>query len=390
MQVNPSFDNTEIAFKAKTNGELRFAHFIFKILQNPALVSVLTSLTTFALKIHLPIEWAIKLTIFKQFCGGEKIKDCEGVYQLLRSNNIEAILDYSVEGQTKEEEFDHVRDELIRLVENATKNARVPTTCMKVTGIGRHEIFEAVSADKDLNEEQKLEYTRVINRLEAICRKAHELGVKIYIDAEESWIQKAIDRLTEVMMQKFNQQSAIVYITLQMYRHDRLSYMKELIEKTNKNNFKLGVKIVRGAYLEKENTRAEELDYLTPMQPTKMATDNDYNAAIKLAIENISVTEICAGTHNEQSILMLCNLMHENGIENNHPSIFFSQLFGMSDNISYNLAHNDYNVSKYLPYGPVRDTVPYLIRRAEENTSIAGQMGRELTLITKELKRRNS
>ena len=357
---------------------------------SPSLVSTLTGLTKFALKIHLPIKWIIKKTIFKQFCGGEKIQDCTETYELLRGNNIEAILDYSVEGQSKEVDFDQVRDELLQLISNAKKHAKVPTTCLKVTGLARFSILEKVSSDSDLNDKEKQEYARVIQRLESICKKAHELGVKIYIDAEETWIQVAIDRLAVVMMRKYNGESAIVYTTLQMYRHDRLDYLKELITDANKNAYILGVKIVRGAYLEKENDRALEKGYPTPMQPNKQATDNDYDTAIKLIVENIDTVELCAGTHNENSARLLCELMQEKGLENNHYAIFFSQLFGMSDNISFNLAHAGYNVSKYLPYGPVKDTLPYLIRRAEENTSIAGQMGRELTRITTELKRRNS
>lgn len=390
MKNTPEFGNTEIAFKAKTAGELKFTSFIFKMMGSPGLVNMLTGLTTFALRIHLPIQWIIKKTIFKQFCGGEKIQECTGTYELLRKNNIEAILDYSVEGQSKESDFDNVRDELLELVSNAKKHAKVPTTCMKVTGIASLGILEKVSANSDLNEAEKQEYNRVIQRLESICKKAFENGVKIYIDAEETWIQVAIDRLAEVMMQKYNGKEAIVYTTLQMYRHDRLEYLQELIEKSTKQNFVLGVKIVRGAYLEKENERAELKGYPTPMQPTKLATDNDYNDALRLILNNIQKVELCAGTHNEESAELLCELMAEKGLENSFKGIFFSQLFGMSDNISFNLAHAGYNVSKYLPYGPVRDTLPYLIRRARENTSIAGQMGRELSLITGELSRRKN
>ncbi len=389
MSNTPSFSNTEVAFRSKTTGELKFTALIFRLMGSPGLVSFSTNLTTIALNLRLPIKWIIKRTIFKQFCGGEKIQECTSTYKMLQENNIEAILDYSVEGQSKESDFNQVKDELLQLVENAKKHAKVPTTCMKITGIARFEILEKVSSDSDLSQAEKQEYANVISRLEAICKKAHELGVKIYIDAEESWIQIAIDRLAEVMMQKYNGSSAIVYTTLQMYRHDRLEYLKTLIQKSAQNNFVLGVKIVRGAYLEKENNRAKEKHYPTPLQPTKKATDNDYNAAIKLIVEHINTVELCAGTHNEKSAELLCELMSEKKLPNNHASVFFSQLFGMSDNISFNLADKGYNVSKYLPYGPVKDTMPYLIRRAQENTSIAGQMGRELTLITSELKRRN-
>ena len=390
MSNIPSFSNTEVAFKSKSTIELKFTRLIFKLMGSPGLVNILTDLTTFALKIRLPIQWIIKKTIFKQFCGGERIDECTGTYELLKKNNIEAILDYSVEGQSLESDFDYVKDELLQLIVNAKKYAKVPTTCLKITGIANFSILEKVSANSQLNETEKHEYNQVIKRLDSICKKAFDNNVEIYIDAEETWIQVAIDRLAEVMMQKYNGKVAIVFTTLQMYRHDRLEYLQELIEKTTKQNFVLGAKIVRGAYLEKENERANSNGYSTPMQPNKSATDNDYNSALKLMVDNIEKVELCAGTHNEDSAKLLCKLMADKGLENSYRGIFFSQLYGMSDNISFNLAHSGYNVSKYLPYGPVRDTLPYLIRRARENTSIAGQMGRELALITKELSRRKA
>lgn len=360
------------------------------MMKNPSLVKVSTQATLIALKLHLPIEWIIKRSIFKQFCGGTTIKDCTQAYEMLRANNIEAILDYSVEGQEAEETFDHVRDELLQLIDNAKKHAAVPTTCLKVTGLARFALLEKVNDQNDLTDSEKLEYNRVIQRLDQICTKAHDLGVKIYIDAEETWIQDAIDRLAEVMMQKYNKDNAIVYTTLQMYRHDRLAYLDELIKKARSNDFKLGIKQVRGAYMEKERERAKEKGYPSPIQADKASTDRDYDAGLEKMIESIDLIEICAGTHNEKSSALLCELMHKQGLKNNDSRIFFSQLFGMSDNISFILAKRGYNVSKYLPYGPVRDTMPYLIRRAEENTSVAGQMGKELSLVSKELKRRSN
>jgi proline dehydrogenase len=384
------FGNTEVAFKHKSTGELRFTKFIFQLLGSPSLTRAMTSLTLLALKLHIPISWGVKPTIFKQFCGGTSIKDSLETYDLLRSNNIEAILDYSVEGQESEKSFEHVKNELLRLIDNAKTHSKVPTTCLKVTGLARFALLQKVTEGKDLNEKEKQEYNRVIERLNEICKKAHDNSVKIYIDAEESWIQIAIDRLAEVMMAKYNGQKAIVYTTLQMYRHDKLNYLEQLIEKSKKEGFVLGVKLVRGAYLEKENERAKKHNYPTPMQPNKESTDRDYNKALELVIENIDYVEVCAGTHNEKSAQLLVSLLEKKGLPSNHPHVFFSQLFGMSDNISFNLAHEGYNVSKYLPYGPVKDTIPYLIRRAEENTSVAGQMGKELSLVVKELNRRKN
>ncbi|UTW60985.1 proline dehydrogenase family protein [bacterium SCSIO 12741] len=388
VHTAPSFDDTAVAFKHKSNGELRLTWLVFYLMKRPSWVKLSTGMTLFALRLRLPIEGMIKATIFKQFCGGESIADASDTYNMLKANGIEAILDYSVEGQENEETFDHVRDELLRLIDNAKKNSKVPTTCMKVTGVARFALLEKVSADQELSDSEKQEYNRVVSRLDQLCKKAHNLGVKLYIDAEESWIQIAIDRLAEVMMQKYNGEQAIVYTTLQLYRHDKVAYLNELIEKAKNQSFKLGVKLVRGAYLEKENLRAAKMGYATPIQPNKESTDRDYNEALKRVVENINTVEVCAGTHNERSAAYLCELMAEKGLPNNHPSIFFSQLFGMSDNISFILANSGYNVSKYLPYGPVRYTMPYLIRRAEENTSVSGQMGKELQLVLNEMDRR--
>ena len=384
------FDNTEKAFAHKSTGELKFTSFIFKMMQNPNLVSIGTGATLLALKLHLPIEWLIKRTIFKQFCGGTTIQGCTEAYEMLRANNIEAILDYSVEGQESEATFDFVESELLRLIENAKKHAKIPTTCLKVTGLARLALLEKVNADLELSTDEKAEYNRVVKRLDNICKKAHSLEVKIYIDAEETWIQDAIDRLAEVMMVNYNKEKAVVFTTLQLYRHDRLSYLKDLIARGQSQGYKLGVKLVRGAYMEKEGERAAKEGRPTPIQPNKQATDDDYNAALKIVVKNINSTELCAGSHNEKSAQTLCDLIEEHALEKNDPRIFFSQLFGMSDNISFILASQNYNVSKYLPYGPVRDTMPYLIRRAEENTSVAGQMGKELELVLREIARRSS
>ncbi|MGB0402578.1 MAG: proline dehydrogenase family protein [Salibacteraceae bacterium] len=384
------FNNTELGFKHKSNGELKFTKLILQMLGNSSLTNVMTGLTGIALNLKLPIAWAVKPTIFKQFCGGTSIQDSEKTFKMLASHGIEAILDYSVEGKENEKSFDDTQAELLKLIENAKQFSKVPTTCLKVTGLGRFGVFQKVSENAKLNQAEKLEYNKIIQRLDSICKKANNLGVKIYIDAEESWIQIAIDRLAEVMMRKYNKEKAIVYTTLQLYRHDKVAYLNDLIGMARGEKFILGVKLVRGAYMEKENERADKLGYPTPIQPDKTSCDNDYNKALSIVVDNIDVVEVCAGSHNENSAYHLISIMKEKDLDNNHPNIFFSQLYGMSDNISYNLAHAGYNVSKYLPYGPVIDTVPYLIRRAEENTSVAGQMGKELKLVVQELTRRKS
>ena len=356
----------------------------------PWLVKLFSSLTLLALKLHLPISGIIKATIFRQFCGGESLEASQASVAMLRKNNVEAILDYSIEGQNSEKAFDNTKSELLRLIDNAKRFSKDPTACMKITGIARFDLLEKLTErPDDLSATEKEEWARVKQRVEEICQKGFDLDVRIYIDAEDSWIQGAIDHLAVEMIRAFNKKRAIVYTTAQLYRHDRLAYSESLIAAAKKESFILGIKLVRGAYMEKEKERALDRNYPSPIQSSKENTDKDYNTCLKLVVDNIEHVELCAGTHNENSCLYLTELMEEKGLERSHPHIYFSQLFGMSDNISYNLSSNGYNVSKYLPYGPVRDTLPYLIRRAEENTAIAGQMGKELQLVIAEKKRRS-
>lgn len=390
MNDKLSFENTELAFKHKSNKELRFTIFILKLMGQPWLVKLFSSLTLLALKLHLPISGIIKATIFRQFCGGESLEASQASVAMLRKNNVEAILDYSIEGQNSEKAFDNTKSELLRLIDNAKRFSKDPTACMKITGIARFDLLEKLTErPDDLSATEKEEWARVKQRVEEICQKGFDLDVRIYIDAEDSWIQGAIDHLAVEMIRAFNKKRAIVYTTAQLYRHDRLAYSESLIAAAKKESFILGIKLVRGAYMEKEKERALDRNYPSPIQSSKENTDKDYNTCLKLVVDNIEHVELCAGTHNENSCLYLTELMEEKGLERSHPHIYFSQLFGMSDNISYNLSSNGYNVSKYLPYGPVRDTLPYLIRRAEENTAIAGQMGKELQLVIAEKKRRS-
>lgn len=383
-----SFENTEIAFGHKTDKELGFSIFIFKMMQSPMMVKLGTSLANLALSINLPVVGLIKNTVFKQFCGGESINDCDSSIVKLGKANIGAILDYSVEGAEEEAVFDATKDEIIKVIEKAKNTPSIPVSCMKITGVGKFGLLEKVSANQELKQNEKLEYAKLIKRVEEICRKAYDCDVPIYIDAEESWIQIAIDRLTESMMRKYNKKKAIVFTTLQMYRWDKIEHLNKLVGEARQEGFIPGIKFVRGAYMEKENERAASMGYKSPIQPDKPSTDRDYNKALEIAMENIDILEICCGTHNEESSLLLTELMAKKGLENSHPHIYFSQLYGMSDHISYNLSNAGYNVSKYLPYGPVKATIPYLSRRAEENSAIAGQMGKELTLLLREKKRR--
>lgn len=384
-----NFQDTATAFADKSSSELREKYWLFKTMNSSVLVGFGTSLTNFALSLHLPIKSLIKRTIFRQFCGGETIDECEGTIEELGKAHIGAILDYSVEGKSEEEDFGATKQEIIRTIERAKTDDRIPFAVFKVTGIAPLGTLEKVSSSIELTEKGAWKWDRIQTRVNKICQIAHSLDQAVFIDAEESWIQNAIDNLATSMMEKYNCKNPLIFNTIQLYRHDRLEFLKKSHLEAKKKGYLLAVKLVRGAYMEKERERAERMGYPSPIQPTKEATDKDYDAALHYCVENIEDIAFVAGTHNEKSILFLTQLLAEEGISHDHPHIFFSQLYGMSDNLSYVLAKNDYNVSKYVPYGPVEDTVPYLIRRAKENTSVMGQMSRELELIDKELKRRN-
>ncbi len=383
-----SFDNTKIAFSGKSDSDLRRSYWLFKMIGSPAFVKMGKALTNFSLKLHLPIKGMIKATIFKQFVGGENIEECNRTVQTLGQFNIGTILDYSVEGKESEIDFDACCAETIATIERAKNEMHIPFCVFKVTGLARLALLEKVTAGEKLNAEETSELHRIHVRVEKICSTGHKHSQPIFIDAEESWIQQAIDDLADEMMSKFNKEKAIVYNTFQLYRKDRLDYLKKTFEKAKEQNFIAGAKLVRGAYMEKERERASKMNYPSPIQNTKEDTDRDYNAAVHFCVEHIDRIALCAGTHNEESSLLLVKALDENKIPHNHPHIFFSQLLGMSDHISFNLSSDKYNVAKYVPYGPVKEVLPYLIRRAQENTSVKGQTGRELSLIIKEKLRR--
>ena len=383
-----NFQDTETAFADKSNADLNEKYRLFKMMNSPFLVNFGTSVTNFAFSIGLPISGLIKHTIFEQFCGGENIEECEQTIQKLGSSHIGTILDYSVEGKSAEEDFERTKDETILNLKRAKGDGNIPFAVFKITGIAPFGTLDKVSAGIDLPEKNQVKWQATKLRVNEICEFAHSISQPIFIDAEETWIQNAIDQLADEMMEKFNRESPIVFNTIQLYRHDRLEFLKTSHEKAKEKGYILAVKLVRGAYMEKEKARAEEMNYPSPIQPDKAATDRDYDLAIEYCLENIETIAFVAGTHNEQSTQKLAQMMHDKSIAPNHPHIFFSQLFGMSDNLSYVLAKNDYNVSKYVPYGPVADAIPYLTRRARENTSVMGQVSRELDLIATELKRR--
>ncbi|HEV8285837.1 MAG TPA: proline dehydrogenase family protein [Chitinophagaceae bacterium] len=407
MDANPviSFDNTENAFAYKTDKELKKARFLFKSMSYQGLVKLGTSITPWAIRTGLPVKGLIRKTIFDQFVGGETLEETAGVAKKLGEYGVQVILDYGVEGGHSEEAFDHATDEFIRVINYAGTQSNIPYMSVKVTGIARFGLLEKLDHSVELNAgslmkrfsaaleslttEEKIEWQKVQNRLLLICKTAAEKNIGVFIDAEETWIQDPVDVITILMMEQFNKSKVVVYNTLQLYRHDRLQFLKDSYEAALQRNFILGAKLVRGAYMERERKRAEQMNYPSPIQPDKEATDRDFNAAIQFCIDHLDRIALVVASHNEYSNLLTTQLLRQKGLPLNHTHVHLSQLYGMSDNITFNLARVGCHVSKYLPFGPIKDVIPYLMRRAQENTSVKGQTGRELGLIKKEIKRRD-
>jgi proline dehydrogenase len=400
-----SFDNTKNAFEYKSDKELKKADFLFTSMGYSFLVTWGTKLTPWAIRAGLPVKGIIRKTIFSQFVGGETLEETAPVAKKLSEYHVQVILDYGVEGgEEGEEGFDHACDEFIRVIDYAASQPNIPFMSIKVTGFARYGLLEKLDHSVELNPgslmkryskavealtaEEKEEWKRVHLRMARICREAAEKNVGVLVDAEETWIQDPVDVLTILMMEQFNKEKTIVFNTIQLYRHDRLQFLHDSFEAAEGRNFILGAKLVRGAYMEKERKRAAEMGYPSPIQPDKRATDRDYNEALELCIEHIDRVSLIIASHNEFSNLYATELMEKKKLPLHHPHIHFSQLYGMSDNITFNLAKAGCAVSKYLPFGPIRDVIPYLMRRAQENSSMSGQTGRELGLIKKELARR--
>lgn len=407
MEPHPlvSFDNTEFAFEYKQDKQLKKARFLFSCMGQPWLVKLGTKFTPWAVKSGLPVKGLVRSTIFEQFVGGETLEQTAVVAKKLAEYHVQVILDYGVEGgDDGEQGFDHATEEFIRVINYAATQPNIPFMSIKVTGFARFSLLEKLDelmhrqegtlmkrylqAVDLLPADEKEEWHRVRHRMMQICETAAEKKIGVLVDAEETWIQDPVDALTILVMDLFNKERVVVYNTVQLYRHDRLQFLKDCYDAAEERKFILGAKIVRGAYMEKERKRAEEKQYPSPIQPDKESTDRDYDAGIRFSIDHIDRIALIVASHNEQSNLLAVNLLQQKGISPNHPHIHFSQLYGMSDNITFNLAHAGCSVSKYLPFGPIEDVIPYLMRRAQENTSVKGQTGRELALIKKELKRR--
>ena len=385
-----NFDDTKFVFSQKSNWELKKSYYLFSILKYSLLVKIASLLLKISFFLRVPIKKLIKMTIFNQFCGGESIIDCTKKINKLSEFKIGTILDYSVEEKENESDFEKIKEEIIKTILFSAKNNKIPFTVFKITGLGKSSLIKKANSNlDDLSKNENSELNLVFKRIDQICKTAFENKVSVFIDAEDSWYQDYIDSIAELMIFKYNNEYAIVYNTIQLYRHDRFNYMKGLISRCNSNNKFLGLKLVRGAYMEKERERAIKLNYNDPIQNDKKSTDHDFSMAVEYCLKNIAFVSLCLGTHNETSVLHLINLMSDYSLRKNDSRIYFAQLLGMSDHISYNLAEQGYNVAKYVPYGPIYEVIPYLIRRAEENTSVSGQTGRELSLIKKEIKNRN-
>ncbi|MFM7194435.1 MAG: proline dehydrogenase family protein [Bacteroidota bacterium] len=390
MGPSPDFSNTEVAFRYKSNRELARAHFVFRVVNNPFISSVATGLVKAAIALRLPVEWLLRETVFRHFVGGETIENSEVTIDKLGRHGVRTILDYAVEGEKTESGFDLTCEQVLNTFTEAVASSNVPFCVFKVTGIGDAQLLERVQSGQALTDAESAAFNRIRGRVQRICARAGETGIPVLIDAEETWIQDPIDALAEEMMALYNRERTLVYTTIQFYRTDGIARLRETLKRAEAGNYRLGIKAVRGAYMEKERQRAIENGYPDPIQPDKASTDRDFNAAVQFCLQHRDRISLLCGSHNEESNRMLHELMVQEGLASGDTHVWFSQLLGMSDNISFNLAAAGYNVAKYVPFGPVRAVVPYLLRRAEENTSVAGQSSRELQLVRREVARRKA
>jgi proline dehydrogenase len=386
--MNDLFNNTKIAFSLKSDSELERGYFLFRLIKSEPLVKIGTAVTKFALKSSLPVEGLIRATVFDHFCGGVSESDCMPIIDKMMSKNVHSVLDYSVEGKEDEEQFDSVMDKTLLLVNFAKEKESMPFAVFKPSGFGRFELYQKITENIALSPEEKKEWAKVVARYEKVAKACFDKNVCLLIDAEESWMQTAADDLLEDLMEKYNKEKVVIFSTLQLYRYDRLDYLKALHLRSKAKGYKIGMKLVRGAYMEKERERAEKNNYKDPICASKKETDDNFNAVMQYMFDNMEDMAIFCGTHNEESSYLFRDMINGSNHSKIDSRLWFGQLYGMSDNISYNLAEDGFNVAKYLPFGPVKDVMPYLIRRAEENTSVAGQTNRELGLIRTERKRR--
>lgn len=386
----PDFLNTKTAFAHLSRYELSRAYWLFWIVQFPILVAIGTKVVRLGVALHLPVLWLLRLTVFKHFCGGESIVETKRVVEKLKCRKIGTILDYSMEGADKDADFEDTSQEILSTIANANGSSDYPFCVFKVTGLVSIKTLEDYSTGTPFDDAQRKAWISGLLRIQKICQKAFELNQPVLIDAEESWIQPAIDQIAHEMMQSFNRDKPIVFQTVQLYRCDRLNYLRNLVLLADRMGFLCGFKLVRGAYMEKERARALAMGYKSPIFDSKQETDAAFDEALAWCLGQLEKLALCIGTHNQTSIEKVVRHLINKNIPFNHRNIYFAQLLGMGDHLSDNLAQAGYNVAKYVPYGPVRAALPYLFRRAEENSSVSGQSGRELELLRLEMKRRSS
>jgi len=385
------FSNTEVAFSHLTDQELRKTAWLFRLMSKPWLVKFGSGPTLWAVEKNLPfVERIVRNTVFEHFVGGATLLDSQQNTERLAAENVLTVLDYGAEGKETEQDFNYTMNENLRAIDFASRSKHIPVVSTKVTGLARFGLLERIQSAKTLSRDELNEYRNVLKRIDAICYHAAQKGVSVFIDAEDSWIQDTIDHLVWLMMRRYNRRRVVVYNTFQMYRTDRLRFLMESYDRAREAGFLLGAKLVRGAYMDKERLRAAEMGYPDPINPDKNTTDDHYNTGVRFCLDHIEHIALCNASHNAASALLQAELMEKKGIPRNHPHALFSQLFGMSDNVTFNLARAGFRVGKYVPYGQVRDVIPYLIRRAQENTSVTGDVGRELALIEQEMRRRFS
>ncbi len=387
--VDLDFSNTKIAFEYKTDQELKKSAWLFNLMNKPWLVKIGSKLAMLGIRLRLPfVKPIIKNTIFSHFCGGTTLLESQHTIEVLAAHNVQTVLDYGVEAKQTEDDFNATMNEAIRGIEFASQNDSISVVSSKITGLARFSLLEKVHRGETLTDEETIEFNNVVKRMDAMCHKASDLGVSIFFDAEESWIQNTLDQLVNQMMERYNKEKPVVYNTFQLYLTDRLQFLLDSYERAQEEGYIFGAKLVRGAYMEKERARAEEMGYPSPVQPNFQATNDAYNMAVRFCVDNYETMASCNASHNEFSNRLQAQLMVEKGIPKDHPNLMFAQLYGMSDNLTFNLAKAGYRVAKYVVYGPVKDVIPYLLRRAEENTAVTGDMSREYGLLLKEVKRR--
>lgn len=386
--LNLQFDDTSIAFANKDDRSLKRAYWLFKLISKPWMAAVGSTMARLAVQMRLPVKGLIRSTIYEQFCGGETLEKSLPTIRQLADSNVLTVLDYGVEGKETETDFDHTMEEMLREMDFAKANPNVPSISCKLTGLGRFGLFAKLDAKEKLTESEQAEWERFKSRFERLCKQAYDMQMGLYIDAEETWIQQPIDDLVEEAMSRYNKERAVIYNTTQHYRNDRVEYLKGAIKRAQEGDYLFGIKLVRGAYMEKERKRALEMGYPSPIHETKADTDSGYDEAVTLCVDHVDRVSVCVATHNEKSCRLFAEQVVAKKLDRNHPHLMVCQLLGMSDHITFNMANAGFRAGKYIPYGPVKDVIPYLTRRARENTSVEGQTGRELQLLRKELKRR--